>query len=59
MKKYNVNVCGTVSDTDTDFEMGFDVTVKNGGSVSQVATSIQDTIDTLSKNGHKLPTNEE
>lgn len=59
MKKYNVNVCGTVSDTDTDFEMCFDVTVKNGGSVSQVATSIQDTIDTLSKNGHKLPTNEE
>lgn len=59
MKKYNVNVCGTVSDTDTDFEMGFNVTVKNGGSVSQVATSIQDTIDTLSKNGHKLPANEE
>lgn len=59
MKKYNVNVCGTVSDTDTDFEMGFNVTVKNGGSVSQVATSIQDTIDTLSKNGHKLPENEE
>lgn len=59
MKKYNVNVCGTVSDTDTDFEMSFDVTAKNGGSVSQVATSIQDTIDTLSKNGHKLPTNEE
>lgn len=59
MKKYNVNVCGTVSDTDTDFEMCFDVTVKNGGSVSQVATSIQDIIDTLSKNGHKLPANEE
>ena len=59
MKKYNVNVCGTVSDTDTDLEMGFNVTVKNGGSVSQVATSIQDTIDTLSKNGHKLPENEE
>lgn len=47
MEKYNVHVCGTVSDTDTDFEMGFDVTVKNGGSVSQVANSIQNTIDAL------------
>ena len=53
MEKYNVHVCGTVSDTDTDFEMVFDVTVKNGGNVSQVANSMQSTIDTLSKNGHK------
>lgn len=59
MEKYNVHVCGAVSDTDTDFKMGFDVTVKNGGSVSQVANAIQNTIDTLSKNGHKLPANEE
>lgn len=54
MEKYNVHVCGTVSDTDTDFKMSFDVTVSNGGSVSQVANSIQNTIDTLSKNGNKL-----
>lgn len=57
MEKYNLHVCGTVSDTDTDFKMGFDITVNNGGSVSQVANSIQNTIDTLSKNGHKLPEN--
>lgn len=54
MEKYNVHVCGTVSATDTDFKMSFDVTVSNGGSVSQVANSIQNTIDTLSKNGNKL-----
>lgn len=47
MEKYNVHICGTVSDTDTDFEMGFDVTVKNGGCVSKVANSIQNTIDAL------------
>ena len=59
MEKYKVHICGTVSTTDTDFEIGFDITVNNGGSVSQVANSIQNTIDTLSKNGHKLPENEE
>lgn len=59
MEKYNVHVCGTVSDTDTDFEMGFDVTVSNGGSVLQVANSIQNTIDLLSKNGHKLSENKD
>lgn len=47
MEKYNVHVCCSVSDTDTDFEIGFDVTVKNGGCVSKVANSIQNTIDAL------------
>lgn len=58
MEKYNVRVCGTVSDTDTDFKMDFDVAVKNGGSVLQVANSLQNTIDALSKNGYKLRVSE-
>ena len=60
MEKYNVHVCGTVKGTDTDFKMGFDITVENGGSVSQVANALQNTIDTLSKNASKVdkPTEE-
>ena len=45
---YKVHLCGTVNDDVQDgFKMGFDVTVENGGNVSQVANAMQVAIDSV------------
>lgn len=54
MLKYELNVCGCVYDTDTDFECDFDITVKNGGSVENVGKSIQAAIDGMKDKGHSI-----
>lgn len=48
MMEYNVNVCGCVRDTNTNFKCGFDITVENGGSVENVGNAIQGAIDVMS-----------
>ena len=54
MMNYKVNVSGCVSDTDTDFRCGFDISVENGGSVSHVGRLIQDAIDGMKEKGHPV-----
>ena len=49
MKKYKLNVVGSVHDTDTDFRCGFDITVENGGSVENIGKSVQLAIDNMAK----------
>lgn len=55
MRHYNVHVCGTVKDTETDFRCGFDFSVENGGSVKNIGDAIQSAIDGIKHNGHQIP----
>ena len=49
MKKYSVNVVGTVHDTETDFKCGFDITVENGGSLDHIGKSVQDAFNRMAE----------
>lgn len=49
MKKYKLNVVGSVHDTDTDFRCGFDITVENGGSAENIGKAVQSAIDAMAK----------
>lgn len=49
MKKYKLNVTGSVYDTDTNFRCGFDITVENGGSAENIGKAVQSAIDTMAK----------
>lgn len=53
MKKYVVHVCGAVEDTDTEFKVGFDITVNNGGDVEFVGSTIQNALNKLSEKSKK------
>lgn len=53
MKKYLVHVCGAVEDTDTDFKVGFDITVNNGGDVDFVGATIQNALNKFSEKSKK------
>ena len=54
MMKYNIHVCGTVADTESDFRCGFDFTVANGGSVKHVGKCLQDAINGMKEKGHPI-----
>ena len=53
MKKYVVHVYGAVEDTDTEFKVGFNITVNNGGDVDFVGSTIQNALNKLSEKSKK------
>ena len=55
MVVYNIHVNGTIEDKEKDFKCGIDISVSNGGSVENIGSAIQSTIDALHGEAKKLP----
>lgn len=56
MLKYAVNLVGNAYDDETGYSVGFDVTVRNGGNLSQIGGSIQKAISDMGpKAGQPVP----
>ena len=52
--KYKMNISGVVCDEHSDFRLGFDITVENGGTVEKVGESIQKAIDGMRIHGNPI-----
>lgn len=45
---YKIHVSGTVTDPETGFGCGFDISVTNGGSIENVGAALQQSINQMS-----------
>lgn len=56
MISYNVHLNGAVQNDENGFKVGFDISIENGGNLTNIGEALQGTIDKLAEKAEKLPT---